>query len=455
MPQTILVCDDEELIRWSLAEHLKEEGYQVLVAEDGHACLETLAQHTPDALICDLKMPRVDGLSVLRQVREKEPDLPVMMITAHGAVESAIEATRLGATSYLSKPFDLRDVSAQLSKALAACRLTEEVQSLHQMGLSGYERMVGQSASMQKIFDTLTKLEDVDAPTVLVTGESGTGKDLVAQAIHTRGPRRDKPYMEIDCASLPEHLIESELFGHEKGSFTDARQTKRGLFEVARGGVLFLDEIGEMSLGTQAKLLRALENRRFKRVGGVSDLPLDAAIIAATNRNLRDEVKAGKFREDLYFRLNVVPLEIPPLRKRAEDIRLLVGHLLARISRDLGRDITGIAPEGLARMESYPWPGNVRELRNVLERIVILKHGDNLIRADELPVEIRFGAHKQSEDSGCPFELPTDGVNLDAVEAGLLAQALGRTSGNQSAAARLLGISRYALRYRMEKHGIC
>ena len=454
MTQTVLVCDDEDLIRWSLSEHLKSEGYNVVVAEDGQACLDALAQNVPDALICDLKMPRVDGLTVLRKVREMDPDLPVMVITAHGAVDSAIEATRLGATAYLSKPFDLREVTLQLSKALEAGRLAHEVRYLRDRGRSGYERMVGESNSMQKIFETLTKLEEVDAPTVMITGESGTGKDLVAQAIHARGPRKEKPYMEIDCASLPEQLIESELFGHEKGSFTDARQTKRGLFEVARGGVIFLDEIGEMSLGTQAKLLRALENRRFKRVGGVIDLPLDAAIIAATNRNLRDEVKTGKFREDLFFRLNVVPIEIPPLRKRPQDIRLLVGHLLERISKDLGRRIAGVSSDALVCLESYTWPGNVRELRNVLERIVILKQGDSLIRLDELPPEIRFGARKAEQKDGCPFELPSEGVNLDSVEAGLLAQALARTGGNQSAAARLLGISRYALRYRMEKHGI-
>jgi len=451
--QRILVCDDEELIRWSLKEHLTSEGYDVDTAEDGEQCVEAVGRDLPDAVIMDLKMPKMDGLSALRRLRELEYEVPVIVITAHGAVDSAIEATRLGAAAYLAKPFDLREVSLQLGKVLEASRLAREVHYLRDKQRRGYDRIVGDSPAMQRVFDTLLRLETVDAPTVLLTGESGTGKDLVAQAIHARGPRRDKPYMEIDCAALPEQLIESELFGHEKGSFTDARQLKRGLFEVARGGVIFLDEIGEMTLATQAKLLRALENRRFKRVGGVTDLPLDAAVIAATNRNLRDEVKAGKFREDLFFRLNVIPIEIPPLRSRPGDIALLIDHLLERLNRDMGRNVTGIAQDALSCLQAYSWPGNVRELRNVIERIVILNADTDVIRLELLPPELRLGARKGAP-KGCPFELPDDGVDLEAVEAGLIAQALERSSGNQSAAARLLGISRYALRYRMEKYSL-
>ena len=449
----VLVCDDEELIRWSVAEHLKNEGYEVSTAQDGVEALEAIAKATPDALIMDLKMPRMDGMTALRRLRETEPELPVVVITAHGAVDSAIEATKLGAAGYLSKPFDLRELSLVLDKVLETNRLQTEVRYHRDRTKQGYERLVGESPAMQKVFDTLKRLESVDAPTVLVTGESGTGKDLVAQAIHARGPRKDKPYMEIDCAGIAETLIESELFGHEKGSFTDARALKHGLFEVAKGGVLFLDEIGEMTLATQAKLLRALENRRFKRVGGVVDLPLDAAIIAATNRDLRAEVKAGRFREDLFFRLNVVPLEIPPLRKRAQDVEAIALHILERTSRDLGRHVPGITSEALESMRRYAWPGNVRELRNVIERIVILKQGDEPIHVEELPSEIRFTSSSAAR-AGCPYELPPEGVDLEAVERGLLAQALERTNQNQSAAARLLGISRYALRYRMEKFSL-
>ena len=260
--------------------------------------------------------------------------------------------------------------------------------------------------------------------------------------------------MEIDCAALPEQLIESELFGHEKGAFTDARTTKRGLLEVARGGVVFLDEIGEMSLGTQAKLLRALENRRFKRVGGVATLHMDAAVIAATNRDLKNEVKEGTFREDLYFRLHVIPLQVPALRERAEDIPLLIEHFLDRFNRQFGRQVTGLSAEAMQRLRAYKWPGNVRELRNVLERLVLLGD-DGLIQAAHLPPEIRYAAQSRpTMTEGCPFVLPEEGVDLEEVDRGLLIQALERTDGNQSAAARLLSISRYALRYRMEKYGL-
>jgi DNA-binding NtrC family response regulator len=450
--ERVLICDDEELIRWSLSEHLGAEGYDVETAADGKAALEAHANNAPDAIILDLKMPEMDGLTALRRIRERDPETPVIVITAHGAVDSAIEATKLGASAYLAKPFDLREVSLQLSRALEATRLKREVRYLRG-NKRGYERIVGGSPAMQKVFETLERLEGVDAPTVLITGESGTGKDLVAQAIHARGPRQESPYMEIDCASLPEQLIESELFGHEKGSFTDAKGLKRGLFEVARGGVIFLDEIAEMSPSTQAKLLRALENRRFKRVGGVTDLPLDAAVIAATNRNLKEEVKSGSFREDLFFRLNVIPIEIPPLRGRAGDIPLIVESMLERFNKEMGREVEGVAEDALQCLERYPWPGNVRELKNVIERIVILNADADVIRLEHLPQEIRAGSSR-ARDDGCPFELPPDGVDLESVERGLIAQALERTGGNQSRAARLLGISRYALRYRMEKYSL-
>jgi len=449
----ILVCDDEELIRWSLKEHLTTEGHIVTEAQDGQECLDEVAKSPPDAIILDLKMPRVDGLTALARIRETEPAVPVIVITAHGAIDSAVEATRLGAAAYLSKPFDLREVSLQLARAIESHRLSTEVHYLRELTQKGYERLVGVSPAMAKVFDTLSRLERIDAPTVLIQGESGTGKDLVAQAIHARGPRKAMPYMEVDCASLPETLIESELFGHEKGSFTDARNLKRGLFEVAKGGVIFLDEIGEMTPATQAKLLRAIENRRFKRVGGVVDIPLDAAVIAATNRNLKDDVATGKFREDLYYRLNVIPIEVPSLRRRVGDIRLLVEHLLEKLRKDTGHLVKGISGDALKSLERYPWPGNVRELRNVVERVVILNRDADIIDVEHLPPEIRVPG-KMATGEKCPFVLPDDGVDLDAVEAGLIEQALARTDGNQSAAARLLGISRYALRYRLEKFGL-
>jgi two-component system response regulator AtoC len=448
----ILCCDDEELVRWSVQTHLKKAGHEVDVAKDGLEALEAVEKGAYDAVILDLKMPRLDGLSVLRRLRETHPQIPVVMITAHGAIDSAIEATRLGARAYLSKPFDLRELQLQVERAVEHEELSRTVEHLRHQALRRYEKLVGVSAAMGRVFDTLERLERVDAPTVLITGESGTGKDLIAQAIHTRGPRKAKPYVEVDCAALPDTLIESELFGHEKGAFTDAHSQKRGLFEVAKGGVVFLDEIGEMPLLTQAKLLRALENRRFRRVGGTVDLPLDAAVIAATNRDLQKEVKAGRFREDLYFRLHVVPIEVTPLRQRREDVAPLVGHMLERTAKDLGRPVPEMTKDALKALEGYQWPGNAREVRNIIERLLILRTGEAAVRVDELPIEVRLPT-SSSGSAGCPYTLPEGGVDLEAVERGLIDQAMARANGNQTHAARLLGITRYALRYRLEKHG--
>jgi DNA-binding NtrC family response regulator len=451
---TVLICDDEELIRWSLAEHLKGEGYNVLEAEDGLDCLDKVARFAPDLVITDIKMPRMDGLSALRTLRERDHELPVIVLTAHGAVDSAVEATRLGARAYLSKPFDLREVTLAVGKVIEQHRLATEVRYLRGQQTGAYSRLIGRSPAMLRLFDTLRRLEDVDAPTVFLRGESGTGKDLIAHAIHEMGPRKAGPIMEVDCASLPEQLIESELFGHERGSFTDAKATKRGLFEVARGGIIFLDEIGEMKTGTQAKLLRALENRSFKRVGGVANIALDAGIIAATHRDLAAEVKSGNFREDLFFRLNVIQVDVPALRERREDIPLLVDHFIRRFNREFRRDVRGVSEEAMSRLLQYPWPGNVRELRNVIERVVILEARD-IIQGVHLPAEIRYGRLGGTGGTGAtPFILPEDGVDLEELERSLLQQAMDRTEGNQSAAARLLRISRYALRYRLEKFGI-
>ena len=451
---TILVVDDEELIRWSLAEHLRGEGYTVAEAADGLELLDAVSKSPPDLIITDIKMPLLSGVEPLRRLRERDDDVPVIVLTAHGAVETALEATRLGAKAYLSKPFDLREVALAAQRVLEQQRLATEVRYHRGQHAAAYGQIIGRSLPMQRLFDALRRLGDVEAPTVLLTGESGTGKDVFAHAIHDEGPRKAGPMMEVDCASLPEQLIESELFGHERGSFTDARQTKRGLFEVARGGTIFLDEIGEMSLGTQAKLLRALENRQFKRVGGVSQIRLDAGIVAATNRNLAAEVKKGTFREDLYFRLNVIQFLVPALRERRDDVPLLVDHFIQRFNKEFGRSIRGVSEEALASLCAYAWPGNVRELRNVIERIVILEARE-VIQLQHLPAEIRFGHRVGAALSGDhTFVLPDEGVDLEAVERSLIEQAMSRTAHNQSAAARLLGISRYALRYRLEKFGM-
>jgi len=423
----------------------------VVEAADGRQCLDQVAHEVPDLVVLDLKMPRMGGMEVLQHLQETDPHLPVVVITAHGAVDSALEATRLGARAYLAKPFDLREVGLLLQQVLKAHSLEAQVRYMRDRNASSYERVIGQSAATRRLVETLRRLETVDAPTVLLIGESGTGKDLIAHAIHENGMRRNGPFMEVDCASLTETLIESELFGHERGAFTDAKTTKRGLFELARGGTIFLDEISEMSVGTQAKLLRALENRRFKRVGGVADIDLDAGVIAATNRDLVEEVRKGRFREDLFFRLNVVRIIVPPLRARREDVPLLADHFLKRFNQKFGRDVQSISPEALRRLQAYAWPGNVRELRNVLERVVILE-AEEVILASHLPPEMRFPS---DSEEGAPtqarFVLPEQGIDIEELERSLLDQAMVRTGGNQSQAARLLGISRYALRYRLEK----
>lgn len=453
MADTILICDDEELIRWSLGEYLQQEGYTTVEASNGKECIEKVHAHAPTLVLMDLKMPVMDGLTALRLLREQDNDLPVIMITAHGGVDSAIEATRLGAADYIAKPFDLREVGLVVRRAIAAWQLKREVHYLRDKERGGYGQIVGNAPAMQRVFDTLRRLESIDAPTVLIQGESGTGKDIVARSLHARGPRKNGPFMEVDCTALPEQLMESELFGHERGSFTDARSTKRGLFEVAKGGVVFLDEIGELPFGMQSKLLRVLENRRFRRVGGVADIAMDTAVITATNRNLRDEVRAGRFREDLFFRLHVVPLEVPALRERRDDIPLLANHFIERLNKSFGKQIKGISGKAMELLMRYRWPGNVRELRNIIERTVIMMQGD-VILPDDLPAELRFSDQPLPSAAGCPFVLPEEGIDLEAVEKGMLIQALQRTTGNQSAAARLLGITRYALRYRMEKFSL-
>jgi len=449
----LLICDDEELIRWSLSEHLEGQGYRTLQCEDGERCLQALKEHAPALVLLDLKMPKVGGLEVLETARKDGNDVPIVVLTAHGGIESAVEATRLGANAYLTKPFDLREVALAVERALDTDRMRREVDYLRNQQRSGYGEFVGSASQLAPLFDALARLEGVDAPTVLLTGESGTGKDLLARAIHARGRRSEQVFVEVDCASLPEHLIESELFGHERGAFTDAKSMKRGLFELAGKGVVFLDEIGEMTPATQAKLLRALENRTFRRVGGTAQLALQAQVVAATNRDLKKDVESGAFREDLFFRLNVIPIHVPPLRDRTDDIPALVAHFLEHFGATLGRRVEGVSQAAMGLLRSYDWPGNVRELRNVFERLVLLGSGD-VVTPDQLPPEVRFQASTPSSTPGGaegPFDLPEEGISMEAVERGLVLQALRRTEGNQSAAARLLGLTRYQLRYRMEK----
>ncbi len=445
---TVLLVDDEDLIRWSLRERLKKDGYEILEAETGHAALEQLKQGV-DLVLLDYRLPDIDGLSVLREIKRIDPDILVILLTSFVNVETAVEAMRLGAFHFANKPFNLDEISALVARALETTRLRREVRQLRANEARPYSlrAIVGESDAMEDLRQMVAKVAASPASTVLLTGESGTGKDLVAKTIHYSSARANRPFMNITCSALPEQLLESELFGHERGAFTDARMQKRGLLESADGGTVFLDEIGEMVPALQAKLLRFLEEKSFKRVGGAADIRVDVRVIAATNRNLEDQVAKGAFRSDLYYRLNVLPMRLPALREHPEDVPHLVAFFVEGFNAEFKKRIIGVSPQAAALLQSYGWPGNVRELRNVVERAMLLAEEDRL--------EVRdFGALKPGGVAGDPFELPANGVNLEELERSLVVQALRRSGGNQTKAAALLGLNRDQIRYRIEKFGL-
>jgi DNA-binding NtrC family response regulator len=459
MTATVLTIDDDDLIREFFGDLLEEEGYEVLMAATGAEGEEILRKSPVDVVLLDLRLPDVDGITILRRIKRQDLNVHVIMLTAHSGVQTAVEAMKLGAYDYIDKPSDTSKLKLLIKRALRELALQREVERLREKA-GGYPGgwIVGENEQMQRVAELVEKVAEGKA-TVLLQGESGTGKEVVAQAIHTRSPRADKDFQPINCAAIPDDLFESELFGHEEGAFTGARKRKKGLLEVADEGTAFLDEIGEMPLKMQAKMLRVLETQKLRRVGGTRDVEIDVRFMAASNRDLKRAIDEGLFREDLYYRLSVMPIHLPPLRERMEDLELFVAAFLDEFNQAMGRSVERVNPETYRVMRQYDWPGNIRELRNVIERAMLLCEGDE-IQPAHLPAELGAAdlSYAAAETPGPEEELPSDGLDLKGVvtelERHYIEKAMERTSGNQTEAAKLLSISRDQLRYRLEKYDL-
>jgi DNA-binding NtrC family response regulator len=455
MPEPrILVVDDEYLIRWTLQQNLEREGYEVILAETGEEALEKIKDEAPDLALLDIKLPGMDGYQVLEKALKLDEGIIPIMITAFDEVDKVVRAMRLGAFDYISKPFDFSKVHLSIQKALEASQLKREVRRLRREKRNWYGsgNIVAVSPEMGRVLQISEKIAQSEAATVLIQGESGTGKEVIAHLIHDRSSRQNMPFVTVNCANFPEQMLENELCGHEKGAFTDAKEVKKGLLEVAFKGTLFLDEIGDMNLNLQGKILRLVEQKAFRRIGGVKDIQVDVRIITATNKDLLKLMEERKFREDLFYRINVASIKLPPLRERADDVLPLTKYFVQKYNEEFHKNVRTISKGVETFLREYSWPGNVRELKNVIERAMILVEEDALLM-EHLPIEILGQASKQ----GAAIEgvrIPPDGISLEKVEEALVKQSLKMTNGNQTKAAKLLDISRDALRYRMQKFGL-
>ncbi|HEX9021783.1 MAG TPA: sigma-54 dependent transcriptional regulator [Nitrospirota bacterium] len=449
----ILVVDDEQSMRDFLAIMLKKEGHEVVAAENGRDALKAVQAEIFDLVVTDVKMPGADGIEVLKTVKDVSPETVVIMITAFATAETAVEAMKLGAYDYIIKPFKIDEIKLIISNSLEKRHLRKEniLLKREMESRAGFENFIGKSEAMQKVFSLIRQVADTSS-TVLITGESGTGKELVAKAVHFGSSRKNGPFVTVNCGALPETLLESELFGYMKGAFTGAASNKQGLFEAANGGTIFLDEISATTSALQIKLLRVIQERKFMRVGGTAEIKVDVRVVAASNRDLREEVRQGAFREDLYYRLNVIPLQLPPLRARKEDVPLLVEFFLRKCSKRDGGGTKKIDPAAMKTLTDYHWPGNVRELENAIERLIILTP-DDTIRIEHLPDAV--GNFRPCADM-IPFDIPDDGLNLEALlenaEKTLLQKALEKSGGVKTEAARLLGLSFRSFRHRLQKY---
>ncbi len=472
MQATLLVVDDDRDIREIIRQVAEIKDYEVIEAEDATVGLEKMRTMAPDLSILDVGLPGgIDGVELCQQIHEISPQHPVLIISGQATPEKAVEALKHGAFDYLGKPLNLEKLMLLVDRALSNVATAREIERAadERKAVYGFDRLVGKCKQMEQVIDTSKKVAAVQFATVLLTGESGTGKELIAHAIHLASPNADKPFVEVNCAAMPEQLLEAELFGYEKGAFTDAKQRKRGLFEVASGGTFFLDEIGEMPLNLQVKLLKVIEERTFRRVGGTQPLQMKFRLIAATNANLNEQIESGKFRRDLYYRLAVFSIHLPPLRERARDTIDIAAHFVERFNREFGKNIQGIAPDAERLLTSYNWPGNIRELRNAVERAVLIGPGP-LIQAADLAIlpmmqetpapsissmpERDIDSMMHNANDGFQIDVPTGGVNMEEVEKQLIRIAMRHCNNNASAAARFLRMTRETLRYRLKKYGI-